>query len=87
MAFPRWSVFPPAHFRACDVAAAPQQVLLKMIDRFDGSQSCLYADINDRLPRFALEALDNLEPPVRASIAAQRAAREAQHKWLQEHMT
>eukprot|EP00969_Alexandrium_andersonii_P147234 6510661-Alexandrium_andersonii.AAC.1 len=54
---------------------------------FDGHMSCVHSDLNDRLPPFALQALGNLEPAPRAPAAAQREAREAQHKWLQEHMT
>lgn len=72
----------PKYVRACDVGGLQQKILCEYANKFDAGESCVFQDINARLPEEARRVLDELEPSAGASFAECIKARQAQHTFL-----
>ena len=59
---------------SCDIAELPQKVLLWLAMNVDSAQSCVFADLEDRLPEDARDHLQNLAPPESADKETKAAA-------------
>lgn len=73
------------HSRFCDNGKVQQQVLSKISEMHD-KQSCVLADINDRLPAEARQILDTMLPAgekIAASVAAEAYA--SMSTWLRDN--
>ena len=80
-----WRVPQPQMLRACDFDKLPQGVLIQYANKLDQGRSCVFHDINDRLPTTDREALDKMEPPSKCSKAEAGRARASQAAYIQEH--
>lgn len=70
---------------ACDVAPTPQNILMEISEKFDGSSSCVFMDLLDRLPSAARDWIDAASPPVNASRAEKTEAHDLISKWVIEN--
>ena len=68
--------------RACDSGAKQQEVLMALSTDVHAGQTCLFQDVESRLPNTVVAELDNMEPATRAPQQEKRRARELQHEYL-----
>ena len=59
---------------ACDKAPVPQSVLLHLAQTVDASESCVFADIEDRLNQETRSLLDSMMPHKEATREEKKAA-------------
>lgn len=79
----KWKVLAPRFLRSCDVDSFCQKVL-KEYSKTDGG--CVFADINDRLPVYARNAIDGMEPEkLNNNKDHHRLHRQQQHVWIVAH--
>ena len=71
--------------RACDKAAIPQHVLLRLATEEDKGSCCVFADIEDRLPPDARDRLDSLMPSESSSKEEKERAYTSMLQFLMEN--
>ena len=79
----KYSVWPQIDFvHSCDIAPGPQAVLVQLAQQLDLNASCVFADLEDRLPSDTKHFLDYLFPGCKASPSEKAKAYED----MREHL-
>ena len=73
------------YVHSCDIAELPQKVLRWIAENVDGGQSCVFSDLEDRLPEDAREHLQALAPAENADKETKAAAYLQMWDYLRDH--
>ena len=71
--------------RTCNKDELPQKDLLEMNRQVDRGSSCVFSDINDRLCETALDLVDAMMPPAKASKASPTETFSVMLDWLADN--
>lgn len=73
------------HIHSCDLAGHPQTILCWLAREVDSSQSCVFGNLEDRLPQEARNHLDSLAPDEKASPERKIEAYKQMWTYLHSH--